>query len=150
MIERFEEFTSNISQAYKYIVKIKAYEMKTFGLKGAHVMCLFSIGKHSEGLTAGELAELCKEDKAGISKSLSELKNQGLITAENNGRVYKAKYFITEKGLEIYNKVSNLIVGIVDECSGDLNEAERAKFYKTLSAIVENLENCCKRLEDEQ
>ena len=46
MIRRFEEFTRNIAMAYKYVIRIKAYEMNTFGLKGSHVMCLYYIGKN--------------------------------------------------------------------------------------------------------
>ena len=49
MIRRFEEFTSNISLAYKYVLRIKAYEMNSFGMKGSHVMCLYYIGKNPEG-----------------------------------------------------------------------------------------------------
>ena len=79
MQSRFEKFTSYVTAAYKYIVKIKTHEMKSFGLRGSHVMCMFYIGKSKSGITTGELISLCAEDKAAISKSLSELKNKGLV-----------------------------------------------------------------------
>lgn len=150
MIERFEDFTSNITQAYKYIIKIKAYEMRAFGLKAAHVMCLFFIGKHSEGLTASQLQKLCQEDKAGISKALAELKKQELIVANNdNGtKIYRAKYLITERGNKIYKEINNFIIHTVEECGKGLTEEERTVFYRSLSHITANLKSFYENLEE--
>lgn len=149
MIERFEEFVSNISLAYKYILKIKAYEMSEFGIKGAHAMSLFFIGKHPEGLTAGELGELCREDKAGISKALASLKRAGYIEAADEGGVkkYRTKYKISEKGLSAYEKISEIIVKIVGECGNGLTDSERISFYNSLEKIVSNIEKFNNHLE---
>ena len=43
MVDRFEEFVSNITRAHKAILKIKAYEMQEFGLKAANVMTLYFV-----------------------------------------------------------------------------------------------------------
>ncbi|MBQ1928172.1 MAG: MarR family transcriptional regulator [Acutalibacteraceae bacterium] len=150
MIDRFEDYTSNISQANKYITKIKAHKMKEYGLCASHVNCLLNIEKSDNGLTAVELSQLCKVDKGAISKTLAKLKNEGMIIAGDNGKVYKIKYFITDKGREVCKSINDIIVKIVSECSINLNEDERTKFYETLSEIVKKLENCLKRLESEQ
>lgn len=149
MIERFVEFTSNIAQAYKHIIRIKSSKMADFGLKASHVMCLFYIGKHPDGLTAGELIDLCREDKAGISKCLQELKKQGLIEVddENGTKKYRAKYKITPEGAAVYEKISGIIVQVVEKCGSDLTEEERAVFYRALSVIVGNLEKICSDME---
>ena len=142
MIERFIEFTSNIAQAYKQINRIKSEKMADFGLKASHVMCLFYIGKHASGLTAGELVELCREDKAGISKCLGELKKQQLIEMDddNGMRKYRTRYRITSKGAAIYESISGIIVEVVEKCGADLSEEERSVFYRSLGVIVGNLE----------
>ena len=142
MIERFIEFTSNIAQAHKQINRIKSEKMADYGLKASHVMCLFYIGKHPSGLTPGELIELCREDKAGISKCLNELKKQQLIETDNdNGaKKYRVRYRITSKGAGIYDNISRIIVEVVEKCGADLSEEERSVFYRSLGVIVSNLE----------
>lgn len=150
MIERFEDFTAYIAQAQKYILKIKSHEMQFFGLKGSHLMCLFYMGKHSKGLTAGELTILCMEDKAGISKTLTELKKKDLITPDTAGgtKIYRAKYLLTEKGKEIYQKASEIITKVVAECGSGLSSEERSIFYRSLETIVSNLKNHCDNMEN--
>ena len=152
MIKRFEEFTSAVTLAYKYIIKIKAYEMKAFGLKASHVMCLFHIGKHEEGLTAGELGTLCMEDKAAISKALAELKKQELIMAddEHGAKVYRAKYYITEKGAEIHKTISAFLVRTVEEVGKGLSVQEWEDFYHSFAVILNNLQNYYKHLEKDE
>ena len=149
MIKRFEEFTSMVSFAYKYIIKIKSYEMKAFGLKASHVMCLFYIGKHDEGLTAGELGALCMEDKAAISKALAELKKQGLIVADDDHgtKVYRTKYFVTEKGAEVHKTISEFIVSTVEKVGEGLSVQEREDFYRSFAIILNNLQNYYNELE---
>ena len=77
MLQRFEDFVTGITVCYKYIQRIKSAEMTEFGLKGTHVMCLFFLHRHPEGLTAAQLCQLCAEDKAAISRSLAVLQEKG-------------------------------------------------------------------------
>ena len=83
MIERFETFTTNIASIYKNIVKIKKYEMNKIGLKGTHVTCMNFLNNSPEGLTAAEICVLAKENKAGISRVLADLLEQGLVEYVN-------------------------------------------------------------------
>jgi len=149
LIDRFESFNRNISQAYKYMLKIKSYYMKDLGLKAAHVMCLLYIGKNEAGLTAGELGALCMEDKAAISKSLTELKSHGLIWAddENGTRTYRVKYYLTEEGAEAYKKVSAHIVEAVTACTKCMSIEEGQVFFSTLGDVVANLKGYYDNLE---
>lgn len=147
MINRFEEFNRNIALAHKYIIGIKSREMNKYGLKGANVMCLFFIGSHKDGLTPAELCSLCCEDKAGISKSLSTLKEKGYVAGVGEGK-YKIKYTITDEGLEIYEEISRFIITAVDAAGHGLTENEREVFYKALEKIVLNLEKLTQELKD--
>lgn len=138
MIERFEEFTKNIALAYKYIIKIKSYEMSEYGLKGSNVTCLFFLGKNPDGLSATELCEKCMEDKAAVSKSLAVLKEKGYVMQKEEGR-YKAKYFITESGKKVFNELGQIINEVVVKAGDGLNDEERNMFYASLEKIVNNL-----------
>ena len=148
MIERFEDFTSNIALANKSILKIKAHEMEKFGLKASHVMCLYYLGKYPEGLTAGELVKLCEEDKAAVSKNVATLKEKGMLYLDddNGAKKYRAKYVITEEGKAVYEKISKIILQAVASCSADLTDEERNTFYKSLETIAMNLEKYYQQL----
>ena len=76
MDHRFETFSLSILELNRYLQKIKELEMKQFGLKASHTMCLYYLGQHPEGLTATQLTELCKEDKAAVSRCLSQLSDR--------------------------------------------------------------------------
>ena len=110
MIRRFKEFTKYISLAYKYLIKIKSDGIKEFGLKGSHVMCLFYIGESENGLTATNLCQLCCEDKAAVSKTLSALCEKGYVVIENGeNKKYRSSYFLTDAGKEIMNQLNEKI-----------------------------------------
>ena len=141
MLDRFLTFSANISQAYKYMTKIKSHYMTSMGLKAAHVMCLLHIGFHEEGLTPVELSTLCAEDKAAVSKNLAALKSMGLIWAddENSGKVYRIKYRITEKGAAIHKEISDYVIEAVEVCSAGMSYEEGADFFRSFNSVVENM-----------
>ena len=84
MIDRFEAFVSGITICYKYVQRIKSAEMTEFGLKGPHVMVLFHLNRHGEGLTATQLCTLCAEDKAAISRTLADLVEKGYVCSPDD------------------------------------------------------------------
>ena len=141
MTDRFVQFTALIEQFYKYIIKIKAFHMKDFGLKASHVMCLFYIGKHEQGVTASELCVLCMEDKAGISKALSELKAAGMIdgAADSGAKNYRQRYWLTDSGREVHKQVERYINEAVAACGCDFTEEESTFFYDSLEHIVSSV-----------
>ena len=77
MQDRFERFVVSITELHRYLQKLKELEMGQLDLKAGYTMCLYHLGKHPEGLTATQLTELCKEDKAAISRTLSQLSAKG-------------------------------------------------------------------------
>lgn len=100
MINRFEMLTTGIAQIQKKIQKIKRLKMNSFGLKGAHVMCIYYLHQNPEGLTAADLSRKCVEDKAAISRILSELEKNHFIYYEESslGKKYRAKVKLTLEG----------------------------------------------------
>ena len=138
MIQRFDAFVSGITACYKYIQRIKSMEMTEFGLKGTHVMCLYYLRQYPTGLTAAQLCGLCAEDKAAISRTVSELRNRGYITSLSQ-KAYRAMLTLTTTGQEVARKFDHLIEGWVKTGGDGLTDEERTDFYRSLSAITENL-----------
>ncbi|MBE6681831.1 MAG: winged helix-turn-helix transcriptional regulator [Ruminococcaceae bacterium] len=142
MVHRFEDFVSLINTAYKDIQKIKSYEVKELGLKSSHVMCMFYLGQNENGLTANQLCEKCKEDKAAISRNLKYLAEKGYVTvAEDETRKYKLCNVLTDEGREAYAKLEVLISNSVERFSRGLSNKEREAFQKYLGKIIENFDN---------
>ena len=138
MIQRFDAFVSGITSCYKYIQRIKSMEMTEFGLKGTHVMCLYYLRQNPTGLTASQLCGLCAEDKAAISRTVSELKSRGYITSLSQ-KAYRAMLTLTVAGQEVARKFDHLIESWVCAGGDGLSDEERFDFYKSLATIAENL-----------
>lgn len=137
MLQRFEAFVTGITTCYKYIQRIKSAEMTEFGLKGTHVMCLFFLHHNPQGLTAAQLCQLCAEDKAAISRTISSLQEQGYLTGGE--KKYRASLFLTQTGLELARKIDAVIEQWVCFGGDGLSEEERSAFYFALDRISGNL-----------
>ena len=147
MVERFENFHNNVALAHKYITKIKTLEMSEFGLKAANVMCLFFLGKNPDGLTPMQLSMLCREDKAGISKSLSLLKEKKFVFAcGSESKKYNMVYKITEAGKVVCEKINSCIMRVIEKAGEGISQHDREVFYKVLENIVLNLQAHCGEL----
>jgi DNA-binding MarR family transcriptional regulator len=138
MIQRFDAFVSGITACYKYIQRIKSMEMTEFGLKGTHVMCLYYLRRNPAGLTAAQLCGLCAEDKAAISRTVSELRSRGYITTLSE-KAYRAMLTLTAAGQELARKFDQLIEGWVTAGGDGLTEEEGGNFYRSLQLIAQNL-----------
>lgn len=142
MIKRFDAFISGITICYKSIQKIKFLEMNEFGLKGTHTMCIFYLKHNPEGLTATQLCSMCSEDKAAISRSLSELIDKEFIYTENTEKKkYRAIVRLTEEGMKVADKVDLLVAQWVEAGGEGLTKEDRDAFYYALNVISENLKD---------
>ena len=147
MNERFETFTVLIAKISRNIKKIKNQEMAEYGLRSVHISCLYYLYS-AESLTATELCERCEEDKATISRALDHLEENGYIVCESKtAKRYKSPLFLTPKGMEVGKKITDKIRYVLEEVCVDLSEEERIEFYRCLSIISRNLDECTKGLE---
>ena len=138
MIRRFQSFVTGITVCYKSIQQIKSLEMTEFGLKGTHAMCLFFLHhQDEEGLTAAQLCQLCEEDKAAISRTLSTLQTRGYITSDE--KKYRAHLVLTDSGREVARRMDDLIEQWVGFGGDGVSDEERATFYRVLESIALNL-----------
>ena len=144
MEDLFVDFTGSILKLNKLVQKIKSFEIEKYGLKPVHVMCVYYLNKNPQGLTAKELVELTLEDKAAISRALKILQANGYVKYDFNSR--NAVAGLTDAGKEIADRISSRADKAVEAGSIDFTAEQRIFFYKSLDAIVDNLENYYKDL----
>lgn len=138
MEDLFERFTVSILRLNKLVQRIKIYEIKKFGLKSIHVMCLYYLNCHPEGLTASELVKLTLEDKAAISRALATMREEGY--AEYDSATHNADVCLTPKGKQLAEYIVGRAAAAVSAGSADFSAEQREFFYKSLVTISDNLE----------
>jgi len=143
MEERFNTFTVLISNINRCIHRIKTEEMAEFELKSSHVSCLYYLYK-TESLTAKELCDICKEDKANISRSIKYLESKGYLVCDSKAQKrYQSPLKLTENGREIGRRIAAKIDSILNKTGNGISNEAREIMYTALSAISDNLENIC-------
>ena len=85
MERTFEQFTLLVLKINKLIQRIKTFEIRGYGLKAVHVLCVYFLNENPQGLTAAEIVKLTVEDKAAIRARLPSLKARALPTAGGMG-----------------------------------------------------------------
>ena len=144
MQDRFEIFTKLISKVSRSIRRIKTEEMSEFDLKSPHVSCLYYLYKKRE-LCVTELADICDEDKAAVSRSIDYLESVGYVRCGSNAsRRYKSALLLTSKGEEVGKRIAEKIDSVLVLAGEGLTDNERDVFYKALNVISENLEKISK------
>lgn len=141
MTERFETFVTTIANLNRCIQRIKAREMAAIGMKGTQTMCLYTLGRSADGLTAAQLCRECGEDKAAISRTVKELTELG-CTAEvgNPGkRSYRAKIVLTEKGRQVLAYIDERVSRVLATVDDSMNSVQRRNFYTVLEDISARL-----------
>lgn len=149
MADSFEQLTGGVTRIYKSIQKIKRLHMDPIGLRGTHVMCIHYLYTHPEGLTGTELCSKCREDKAGISRILSDLEKSKMIHYQEteNGKKYRAKALLTKEGISYGEKINTYIAKAVVAGGNGLNASDTEAFYRVLFTIADNLEELCAQIE---
>ncbi len=142
MRNRFESFAGCVMELYRSLQRIKDIEMRKLGLRAGDTMCLYYLSRSDDGMTSGELCEACREDKAAVSRTLSELAKKGLIVSEasRGGRAYRAKLRLTDEGQCIAEKMNVMIRSALDCGGAGLDDGEREAFYTSMELILQNLE----------
>ena len=130
-------FSASVIRLGKLIQKIKVYEMREYGLKAVHVMCVYYLGESEDGLTASELVKLTYEDKAAISRAIDALEERGAVVtdAKTHGSVIR----LTESGKMLAAAISQKTNLAVQACNAHFNENEKEFFYGSLEKITENI-----------
>lgn len=135
----FEGFVSAIAAANKEITRIKADQVRRFGLKGADVMVLYHLDRTSDGITAAELARRIGVDRAVVSRSLAGLVAKGYVSAPEESQRYRAPVRLTDKGARVTHEVDQIIEEMVGRAVEGVPRDDRVVMMDALRSIVDNL-----------
>lgn len=143
MENRFEKFSIAVLELNRYLQRIKDQQMRKFGLRSAHTMCVFYLGQHPEGLTVTQLCDICREDKAAVSRCIRELLERELVESDapRDRRSYRNPYRLTEKGRALAKQVDSRVEEALRQGGKGLTEEQREIFYTTAQMILDNLSN---------
>ena len=139
---QFEEFITVVNMSHKTLQKLKSYKFEKYGkgIKGYHLFCMHYL-ENNGGLTCTELAYVCKEDKAAVSRYLKKLYDLGYVKIEDeDGKKYKLKNVLTEKGKEVYAEYRVQLDKFIKAVDKGLTPSKADSFGKSLNIIAKNLE----------
>ena len=144
MKQRFETFVMAIASISRSLQKLKSAEMADLGLKGNHVMCLYQLQQNDQGLTATQLSEFCEEDKAAISRTVADLREQGLVSIlEDGSKRYGRRIRLTDRGRQVSEVMDEKIISAVKAATQGYSDQEREVFIRVLLLVDENLQAAC-------
>lgn len=140
MIERFEKFSSTISEISRYWHKLAGDEMEKFGLKGPHAVYFTTMYQYPDGITAVKLAEVSSRDKADVSRAVAQFEKLGFVEkVAINKNNYRAPLKLTEAGRKLAECINGKANAAVEMGGKGLSEENRAIFYQSLGLICSNL-----------
>ena len=138
--ERFEQFSSLISGIYRDIQKLKTKWTEPLGLKAVHIFWVYLLKNHPEGLNASELSRHSQSNRSLVSREIQELIDLGYVQTEKGTRQrrYGQKLMLTEKGLQIAQRISEASLSIQKQVNAGIPEEDLIVLYRTLGILMEN------------
>ena len=147
--ERFDKFTLLIDGISKSVQSLKNKIAPKLGIKGVHVLWIYELSMNADGLTAAELAEKSRMNRSLISRESEFLLNEGYVSVRGGrgkNKTYNATLMLTDKGLELAERVRGEILAIQDTVSADISAEELANLYITLSKLQRNFDTLAKNI----
>ena len=141
-MENISAFAVSLENINKYINKIKNIKISEYGIRIAHFNCMMHIDLSKEGLTPTEISQDCGIDKAFVSRTTADLIKGGFIRINqkfNDGRKYRNKYILTEKGQSVMQETKTMIENYLTEVCGKIGEIEMRSFINVILSINENM-----------
>ena len=136
---RFERFTLLIDGIHKSIHNLKSTIAPHLGVKGVHVLWVYELLKHDDGLTAAELATRSKVNRSLISREIEALMKDGYVVYKGGGSGrYNEKLLLTNKGRALAEKIREEVVRIQGAVDESISEEELFAFYNTLEKLSAN------------
>ena len=139
--ERFRKFVLLVENIHKSVQKIKLGKAREFGVKGVHLLWVYDLLCHPEGMKASELASNNMINRSLISREMEPLIKEGYIEEIPNesNRLYNRKIVLTEKGREAAKSIEDIALRIQTLTDCGISEEELLQFYSTLEKISANL-----------
>lgn len=140
--KRFEKFTLLIDGVHKSIHKIKLDMAPKVGVKGVHVLWVYELYEHKEGLTSTELASVSRIDRSLVSREIDDLMKEGCIECidKSSGKRYNGRFVLTERGRELAEWIIERVLDVQNSVSSGISKEELETFYSVLERLDKNLE----------
>ncbi len=138
MTDRFEHFSMALFNISHYWNRIAAEEMKKHELKGAYALYLITLYNHPEQITSARLAELCKRDKADVSRAVSSFQKKGIAEPYGPSR-YRAPIRLTETGREVARQLKDRAGQVLEAAGRGMDDEMRDNMYQCLDIIALNM-----------
>ncbi len=119
--------------------RIATEEMKQYGLRGAYALYLMIIGSSEEPITAARLAELCRRDKADISRAVSTFQKKGILEPHGQAR-YRASLVLTEEGKALTEQISGRAAEVLQQAGQGISAEMRDNMYQCLDIVARNMQ----------
>lgn len=145
MQHRVIDYMSLISIAYKKLQQIKKKQTALYeehDIKSQHVMVLHYLGHNYDGLTVTELAKLCCEDKAAISRAVEYLieKNYVMDAEEENKRRWRSRVRITPAGMHLCRLIDLVCIEASNKVKEGIPDEDLEVFYRVFRQMVKNMD----------
>ena len=143
---RFEKFALLIDGVQKCIQKFKNNIAPVLGIKSVHVLWIYELYLHPDGLTSAELAVRSNIDPSLISRELAALKKQGYITKEvtPGKRNYNSRITLTDDGEALAKKIYAKALEVQGKVDEGVGTNDLVIFYSVLERLHQNLEKIMK------
>lgn len=141
-MEHFEILTGSLLEMNRYLQKIKDHAAEQLGLRGSHISAIYYLAQNPEGLTVTELSNISREDKAAVSRSLSQLAAGGLVRggSSENRRAYRTRLTLTREGQEAAEKVLERLHADLRCIESGLTQDQISDFYGVLERMLGSLD----------
>ena len=149
---RFEKFALLIDGVQKCIQKFKNNIAPVLGIKSVHVLWIYELYLHPDGLTSAELAVRSNIDPSLISRELATLKKQGYITKEvtPGKRNYNSRITLTDDGEALAKKIYAKALEVQGKVDEGVSTNDLVIFYSVLERLHQNLEKIMKDSEAQE
>lgn len=137
-MENFSILTVSLDNINKCINKIKNLKISEFGIRSSHFDCMMHIDLSADGLTPTEISKNCGVDKAFVSRTTADLIKGGFIQTNqkyNDGRKYRNKYILTEKGKKVIMETRALLDKYFSDLGGRISEYDMKCFWRVMLTI---------------
>lgn len=144
---RFEKFTLLIDGIHKSVHKIKLDAAPHAGVKGVHVMWVYELYTHPDGLTATEIAAVSRIDRSLVSREIDALMKDGYIECRDKSdkKRYKGRFVLTERGCELARWITERVLEVQNTVSEGISAEELRVFYSVLERLDRNFEALSER-----
>ena len=140
--QRFNQFIQLIDGIHKSVSKIKLAFAPHLGVKSVHVLWVYELMSHPEGLTASSLALRSRIDRSLVSREIEELRAGGYVEVSGGvgkRRSYNSRIRLTPKGEQLAQTITMRAMEVQAAADAGVSEQELIDMYRTLEKLSNNL-----------